>query len=154
MNTKSAPKVGRPAAELKYPRGVFTLNQLVDLNPGVCRLTCIKHVATELDSNFLTLLKEPVRTGKVGKPALRYIRTAIKNGLNRAKKTRKNQTPTEAGTPNVGTPAEVLMETVAALATPAPETTTEVPVVEQTVAVNASPAETPTPTVESAVQTS
>lgn len=153
MNTKTAPKVGRPAAELKYPRGVFTLNQLVDLNPGVCRLTCIKHVAAELDSKFLTLLKEPVRTGKVGKPALRYIRTSINKGLKQAKRTRKNHTPAVAGTPDIGTSTEVSVETVTAVATPTPKPTVTIPV-EQPVAIAAAPAQTPAPIMEPAVQAS
>ena len=154
MNTKTAPKVGRPAATLKYPRGVFTLNQLVDLNPGVCRLTCIKHVASELDSKFLTLLKEPVRTGKVGKPALRYIRTSINKGLKQAKRTRTNHTPAVAGTPDIGTPTEVSVETVTTVATPTPAPTVEVPMVEQPVAIAAAPVETPAPIMEPAVQAS
>ena len=32
-------KVGAPPKEVKYPRGAFTITQLVALNPGVCELT-------------------------------------------------------------------------------------------------------------------
>lgn len=32
-------KVGAPPKPIKYPRGSFTINQLVALNPGVCELT-------------------------------------------------------------------------------------------------------------------
>lgn len=123
MNTKTR-GVGRPEAEIKYPRGIFTMNDLVEMNSdkalgagkGVCRLTCIKHLSEDLENNTITLLKDTVKTGKVGKPAFRYLRTSVY----------QSRLARKAG--SGGTPAEApAIETVE---TPAPAVTSEVPVSE------------------------
>lgn len=83
--------VGRPAAQIKYPRSIFTLNDLFEMNhtprksngrgrkadpAKICKLTIIKHVDARLADNTLTKLPETVHTGKPGKPAFRYILTS------------------------------------------------------------------------------
>lgn len=104
-NTKSVKSVGRPAAELKFPRGIFTIKDLADLNPDVCRATVINHVESELDAKFLTRLAETVKTGKVGKPAHKFVRTSVFNLMkNRKKSSRK------AVAPVAEVPAEVVAE--------------------------------------------
>jgi hypothetical protein len=92
-NTKNAVRsVGRPSAVITYPRGIFTMKDLFNINKDVCALTCIKHVQSDLDTKTLTLLKDTVKTGKVGKPAFRFIRTAVAKGLKAARKARQNDT--------------------------------------------------------------
>jgi hypothetical protein len=142
MNTKTK-SVGRPAAEIKYPRGIFTMKELFALNrcgsdTGVCKLTVIKHVDAEVQAKFLTLLKDRVMTGKVGKPAHRFIRTAVYKGLKQARKARG------------GTPVETLVtvEAPAVIATPIP--VVEIPTVVIDVPVNeivSIPAPTPAPAI-------
>jgi hypothetical protein len=88
------------------------MTQLAAVNPNVCKLTLIKHVASELDNKFLTQLKETLKTGKVGKPAHRFIRTAVNKGLKTARKAR-------GGTPEATpTPIEVSVETVEDVSVP------------------------------------
>lgn len=87
--------VGRPKTALKYPRGSFTIAELAKLNPNVCMLTCRKHVDEGVGSKTLKLLKETVQTGKVGKPAYKYIRSAVWKGL----KSARNQRGAKVATP-------------------------------------------------------
>lgn len=111
MNTTETKRsVGRPAAEIKYPRGVFTLNDLYEMNhtpkkslgrgkkavpAKICKLTLIKHISARLEDKSLTLLPETAKTGKVGKPAYRYILTSVQERLEKARQA-KGGTPTEA----------------------------------------------------------
>jgi hypothetical protein len=88
MNKTNKNSVGRPYADIVYPRGAFTIKQLHEANPNVCPLTVRKHVVNELDTKFLTLLKDTVKTGKPGKPADKFIRTAVYKGLKSARKAR------------------------------------------------------------------
>ena len=104
-NTKQNP-VGRPVAVIKYPRGVFTINQLVKLNP-VCPLTIRKHVDVDVAGKVITMLSKTLKTGEVGKPANRYSLTA--RGLRKFYKARKARS-----TPDT-TPVEVPVEVVASV---------------------------------------
>ncbi len=97
-NTQNTPKVGRPKAELKYPRGIFTVMDLYELNRGprgrglkakVCTLTVRKHIEAELASGFLTQVRN-VKSGRVGKPAAQFIRTAVWAGRRTAVAKRKS----------------------------------------------------------------
>ena len=91
-----ARKVGRPKAEIKYPRGIFTVDSLYELNRGprgrgkrakVCILTVRKHIEEQVAAGFLTLV-DPLKTGKPGQPAKQYIRTAVKAAIDAAKAAR------------------------------------------------------------------
>lgn len=97
-------KVGRPLAEIKYPRGIFTVDSLYELNRGprgkgkraqICKLTIRKHIENQTKAGFLTKV-EALKTGKPGQPANQYIRTAVKAGLEAARAAREGGTPTEA----------------------------------------------------------
>jgi hypothetical protein len=121
-NKNAVRTVGRPAAVINYPRGIFTMKDLFNLNKDVCALTCIKHVQSDLDTKTLTLLKDTIKTGKVGKPAFRYIRTAVAKGLKSARKARKTDTvaiPVDA-TPAPAPVAVVADVSVVADSVPAP----------------------------------
>lgn len=114
----STRSVGRPSALLKYPRGTFTVQDLYKLNAGsnkknpkVCVLTVRKHIENGVASKFLTQVKTAV-TGKVGKPANQYIRTAVKTGLEAARATRET-TNTTAIPVNVEITAPVVAEVTA-----------------------------------------
>lgn len=103
--TTEAPKrgPGRPKVTLKYPRGAFTVEELYDLNRGekgrgkrakVCKLTIRNHIAEKLGDGFLTEVA-PVKSGKVGQPAKRYIRSAVKAALDAAHAARSTPAPTD-----------------------------------------------------------
>lgn len=118
--TKSAKGPGRPKAVLKYPRGMFTVEELYELNRGekgrgkrakVCRLTVRNHIAEQVASGFLTKVAS-VDSGKPGQPAHRYLRTAVKAAADAARAARAaaatTETPTETPVPEaslVETPA-------------------------------------------------
>lgn len=126
--TKSTKGPGRPKAVLKYPRGSFTFAEIYELNKGsgkqakVCELTVRNHIKASLANGFLTKLDEKVETGKPGQPALRYIRTAMKQAAvaraaaRAAEKTDGGTTPTETPVVEVS-----LVETPSAEAVPAVE---------------------------------
>lgn len=124
MNTKNtAPKsVGRPAFTITYPRGAFTIKELHAANPQAkWALTIRQHVEKSLESGFLSKLDRKEVTGKVGKPADLFIRTAVLKAIE-ARKAAKAGTPTEA--PAVvevsledQTPSETPSETVAEVET-------------------------------------
>ncbi len=135
MNTKRS--VGRPPAEIKYPRGIFTLNELFELNhtpkksngrgkkanpAKICKLTIIKHVNARLADGVLTKLPETVKTGKPGKPAFRYILTS------RLPKTAPVEVP--VAPPAVATTEIPLNETVPAPAPAEPAPAEPAPAVE------------------------
>ncbi len=113
-NTVKSPRpVGRPAAKIVWPNKIFTMKELAAANPNVCTLTVINHKDKALDTKFLTLLEDTVKTGKVGKPAFRFIRTSI---LARRQKARAATAPVEVSleTPVEATPvAEVPVEAAA-----------------------------------------
>lgn len=90
MKTKTPNPVGHPYAEIKYPRGAFTINELHALNKEnvKAQLTIWKHVKTHVADNFLTKLDDTVHTGKRGKPATKYIRTAVWKAMDIARKSR------------------------------------------------------------------
>lgn len=128
-NNKSATKsstpksVGRPAFNLKFPRGAFTIAQLFELNKATVKwsLTIRQHVEKELAKGFLTKLTETVKTGKVGKPAHKFIRTAVLAGV---KARKEGATPTKSPTEVpvntlVETPAEVPVGVEASTEAPA-----------------------------------
>lgn len=127
-NTVKTPRpVGRPAAKIVWPNKIFTMKDLVAANPGVCKLTVINHTKAELDSSFLTRLNETVKTGKVGKPAHKFVKTSIL-ARRQARKGATTPTTDPTVTPEVSlveAPAEVAEvvapETVSA---PQPEAVT------------------------------
>lgn len=97
--TKRSP--GRPKHVLKYPRGMFTVEELYELNRGekgrgkrakVCRLTVRKHIAEQVALGFLTKVAN-VDSGKPGQPAHRYLRTAVKAAADAARAARAAATP-------------------------------------------------------------
>lgn len=77
MKNRKNRGVGRPTFELVYPRGEFTINDLIKNNPKVCSLTCRQHVSRGLRSKLIKRLKETVDSGTVGKPAFKYVPTAL-----------------------------------------------------------------------------
>lgn len=95
MNTVK--QVGRPKAEIKYPRGIFTVDDLYELNRGprgrgkraqVCMLTVRKHIAAQVTAGFLTKV-DGLKTGSPGQPAAQFIRSAVKAGREAAWAARK-----------------------------------------------------------------
>lgn len=99
MNTDTnvaVKQVGRPKAEIKYPRGIFTVDSLYELNRGprgrgkrakICRLTIRKHIAAQVNAGFLTKVNS-VKSGAPGQPAAQFIRSAVKDGLEAARAAR------------------------------------------------------------------
>jgi len=120
MNTTTEVRsVGRPEAELKFPsRTAFTVDEAYELNRGprgrgkkaqICKLTVRKHIEKQLASGFLTKI-ESLKTGRAGKPANRFIRTAVKAGLEAARAARQvvNETPVSMEiVPTVEVPAVI-----------------------------------------------
>lgn len=125
--TKSTKGPGRPKTVLKYPRGSFTFAEIYELNrgggkkPAVCELTVRNHIKTSLANGFLTRLEEKVETGKPGQPALRYIRTAMKQAAvaraaaRAAEKTEGGTTPTETPVAEVSLVENPTVEAVPAV---------------------------------------
>jgi hypothetical protein len=91
MKNNKVSQVGRPSFQLKYPRGAFTVNDLIEVNPKVCALTCRQHVSKGLRSKFLKKMKETVQSGKAGKPAFKYIQAKVLAGIRKNRKNRKNR---------------------------------------------------------------
>lgn len=125
MNTTVTNKVGRPLAKVTYPRGIFTVADLYELNrgergrgkrPKISMLTVRKHITAQLAGGFLTQV-DSVQSGKVGQPAAQFIRTAVKAGLEAARAARQEvlETPVSLEAP--------VAEPVAAVEDPAAETT-------------------------------
>ena len=119
-----ARKVGRPKAEIKYPRGIFTVDSLYELNRGprgrgkrakICKLTVRKHIEEQVAAGFLTEV-EALKTGKPGQPAKQFICTAVKVGLEAARAARK-ATPAPVAPPVEAPLSEV---PVSLTETPAP----------------------------------
>lgn len=133
--TKTPGKVGRPAAELTYPRGAFTINELFEANKDKVKwpLTVRQHVEKQVKAGFLSKLPDTEKTGKVGKPAFRYMRSAVLAGI----EARKAKSETEGSTPSE-TPVQA--EAPVEVTNPAPvvevsltmvdEPTIEVPITE------------------------
>lgn len=60
--------LGRPRKELKYPRGKFTVNDLIPLNPGItCRLTLYTRIKEKVKDRKIRDTGVDL-AGKVGKP--------------------------------------------------------------------------------------
>lgn len=125
-STKAPRSVGRPSFKITYPRGAFTINQLFELNKTTVKwpLTVRQHVEKQIAGGFLTLLDSTVKTGKVGKPAFRYIRTAVAKSIEARKATKASgpvgpgvvEAPTvvaETAIPLTEVPAESLPAVVA-----------------------------------------
>jgi hypothetical protein len=81
-------KVGAPPKAIKYPRGSYTIKQLVELNPQVCELT-LRNTVTNAVRGFkmvdgakvnveVTIVKLPKNASKetVGRPNFRFISKA------------------------------------------------------------------------------
>jgi hypothetical protein len=112
-------KVGAPPKPIKYPRGAFTITQLVALNPGVCELTLRnrvidasrgfkiikktvagKKVETRIPvEQTLVRLDKNAEKESVGRPNFRYMsKAAFDANKKNLKKTPKNvTTPSPAG---------------------------------------------------------
>lgn len=68
-NTTETRGRGRPRKELNYPKGKFTLNTLVPLNPHiVCRLSLYTRVTELVKKGVLRYTGKTIPTGGVGKP--------------------------------------------------------------------------------------
>jgi hypothetical protein len=105
-------KVGAPPKTIKYPRGAFTIKQLVALNPGVCELT-LRNTVTNTVRGFklvdgvkvevpVTLVKLPKNAVKetVGRPNFRFMsKAAFDANQNNLKKAVKPVNPTTPATP-------------------------------------------------------
>ena len=94
MNTKTK-SVGRPAAQLVYPDGPFTIKQLHALNKRKVRweLSIRQHIERNIEHRLISSRIETVKSGKVGKPA--HVFTLTKRGLANLK-VKGGGTPTEA----------------------------------------------------------
>lgn len=108
-------KVGAPPKVIKYPRGSFTINDLVTLNPSVCELT-LRNTVTNNVRGFkvvngknvlvpVTFVKLPKNVSKetVGRPNFRFMSKAAfdanQNNL-AAKKAVKNVVARTTNTSN------------------------------------------------------
>lgn len=129
VKTKAPRSVGRPAFKLKWPAGVFTIGQAYELNKATVKwpLTIRQRVDKELASGFLVKLDTTVKTGKVGKPAFKYLRASVQRSILARKAKLSGGTPTV--TPTVETP---VVETVTPVVAETP--TVETPVVPAVVA--------------------
>jgi hypothetical protein len=82
---KYSGKRGRPSIALSYPKGRFTVNELVTLNPHVkCRLSLYTHVNKLVKKGTLRFTGKNI-AGKVGKP-LKEIQTMASYRNSRAQK--------------------------------------------------------------------
>lgn len=81
-------KVGAPPKPIKYPRGAYTIKQLVELNPHVCELT-LRNTVTNAVRGYkmvngqkvevpVTIVKLPKNFEKdtVGRPNFRFMSKA------------------------------------------------------------------------------
>ena len=90
MNTNTV-KRGRKPFPVKYPKGAFTVGDLLALNkpvsPKFCVLTVRNHINRGLASGKLVKLNEKLNKGTVGAPALKYqLKAAYSYNLNRRTK--------------------------------------------------------------------
>jgi len=86
MNTKNKITRGRPRYPVKFPKGAFTVDELLALNqPKVkCELTARNHINRGLKEGKLVKLKEKLTTGTVGAPAYKFqLKSAYEYNLNR-----------------------------------------------------------------------
>lgn len=83
---------GRPRKELVFPRGKFTVNSLIPLNPEIkCRLTLYTRCEELVKQRVLRLTGKTI-AGKVGKPLNEFQTVASYRAaktLKRANKARK-----------------------------------------------------------------
>jgi hypothetical protein len=92
MNTNTpVTKRGRKRFPVKFPKGAFTVNDLFALNkavsPKFCELTARNHITRNLADGKLVKLKDKLKTGTVGAPALKYqLKAAYEYNLNRRAK--------------------------------------------------------------------
>lgn len=64
---------GRPAKVISYPNGIFTVEGLFDANASAaCKLTVRKNVKRDAKAGVLVVLKSVQKTGKAGRPSVRY----------------------------------------------------------------------------------
>jgi hypothetical protein len=76
---------GRPRKELVYPKGRFTVNDLVELNPQIkCRLSLYTRCDELVKQKVLRYTGETIKTGGVGKPLFEFqTMAAYRNARNR-----------------------------------------------------------------------
>jgi hypothetical protein len=116
-----AKKAGRPAFEIKYPKGMFTVDELFDLNNSgkskkvKCKLTIRNHIQRDLETGVLKQVGS-VKTGKAGQPAIQYIRATVWAALEAARAGRL----TKANTPTTDEPSPAV-----SVDTPVTETVSE-----------------------------
>lgn len=73
MSTKSNRGPGRPAKVISYPDGIFTVEQLAGSNASTaCKLTVRKNVKRDVAAGLLVALSRPAKSGKAGRPSVRY----------------------------------------------------------------------------------
>ena len=112
MNKNTTPKpVGRPALDIKFPAGAFTINELHSLNPQAkWSLTIRQHVQKQLKVGWLSKLPKTRPTGGVGKPSDLFIRTAVLKGIEARKAARSanDETVVDSVTPVVEATPETL----------------------------------------------
>jgi hypothetical protein len=92
MNTTKTNKVGRPATNLIWPTGLFTIQQLHVLNSKKIRweLSARQHVERMMSKRYVSKAKETVETGKPGKPAHLFSLTKWGERKLTVKASRKN----------------------------------------------------------------
>jgi hypothetical protein len=116
MNKKNtAPRsVGRPSLTLKFPAGAFTVKELHALNPQAkWPLTIRQHIDKQLKVGFLSKMDRKEETGKVGKPADLFIRTAVLRAVEARKAAKAEVAPVaevSLEAPAVEVPAPVAVE--------------------------------------------
>ncbi len=110
-------KVGAPPKLIKYPRGAFTITQLVALNPEVCELT-LRNTVTNNVRGFkivktangpvkvevpVTLVKLPKNADKetVGRPNFRFMSKAAFDANQKNLKAKPVKTPVAPVAPEV-----------------------------------------------------
>jgi len=72
-NETSSRGPGRPAKVISYPDGIFTVESLFGANASAaCKLTVRKNVKRDAKAGILVVLKSVEKTGKAGRPSVRY----------------------------------------------------------------------------------
>ncbi len=77
-------KVGAPPKDIKYPRGAFTINQLIPLNPEVCELT-LRNRVIDSARGFKVVVK--MVDGKKTKTQIPVPQTLVRLDKNAEKET-------------------------------------------------------------------
>jgi len=95
-NSKSTRGPGAPPKLIKFPRGAFTIAEVVELNPHVCELSVRNRVNTGLASKTLIRLAENLETEQVGRPSFRFMTKAASAASRSARKSARTRKATPA----------------------------------------------------------